>query len=92
VKISIGHLSRLARLSLSDEEKALYENQLNGILNYMETLNELDTKDVDPTSHVIELVNVERDDTPRPCLSREEALMNAPDRTEQFYRVPKILE
>jgi aspartyl-tRNA(Asn)/glutamyl-tRNA(Gln) amidotransferase subunit C len=92
VKISIGHLSRLARLSLSDEEKALYENQLNGILNYMETLNELDTKDVEPTSHVIELVNVERDDTPRRCLRREEALMNAPDRTEQFYRVPKILE
>jgi aspartyl-tRNA(Asn)/glutamyl-tRNA(Gln) amidotransferase subunit C len=92
MKISIEHLSRLARLSLSDEEKALYESQLNGILTYMETLNGLDTKDVEPTSHVIELVNVERDDTPRPCLGREEALMNAPDRTEKFYRVPKIIE
>jgi aspartyl-tRNA(Asn)/glutamyl-tRNA(Gln) amidotransferase subunit C len=92
MRISIDHLSRLARLSLSDKEKALYEGQLNGILHYMETLNGLDTKDVEPTSHVIELVNVERDDTPLPCLGREEALMNAPDRTEQFYRVPKIIE
>jgi aspartyl-tRNA(Asn)/glutamyl-tRNA(Gln) amidotransferase subunit C len=80
MKISIEHLSRLARLSLSDEEKALYESQLNGILQYMETLN------------VIALSNVERDDTPGPSLGREEALMNAPDRTEKFYRVPKIIE
>jgi aspartyl-tRNA(Asn)/glutamyl-tRNA(Gln) amidotransferase subunit C len=92
MKISIEHLSRLARLSLSDEEKALYESQLNGILQYMETLNGLDTKDVEPTSHVIALSNVERDDTPGPSLGREEALMNAPDRTEKFYRVPKIIE
>jgi aspartyl-tRNA(Asn)/glutamyl-tRNA(Gln) amidotransferase subunit C len=92
MKISIEHLSRLARLSLSDEEKALYECQLNGILDYMETLNGLDTKDVEPTSHVVALSNVERDDTPRPSLTREEALMNAPDRTEKFYRVPKIIE
>jgi aspartyl-tRNA(Asn)/glutamyl-tRNA(Gln) amidotransferase subunit C len=92
MKISIEHLSRLARLSLSDEEKALYESQLNGILEYMETLNGLDTKDIEPTSHVVALSNVERDDAPRPSLGREEALMNAPDRTEKFYRVPKIIE
>jgi aspartyl-tRNA(Asn)/glutamyl-tRNA(Gln) amidotransferase subunit C len=92
MKISIEHLSRLARLSLSTEEKALYESQLNGILSYMETLNGLDTRDVEPTSHVIALSNVDRDDESRPSLAREEALMNAPDRTDKFYRVPKIIE
>ncbi len=92
MNISIEHLSKLARLSLSEEEKKLYESQLNGILDFMETLNGLDTKDIEPTSHVVSLDNVEREDAPRPCLEREEALMNAPDRTEKFYRVPKIIE
>ncbi len=92
MNISIEHLSRLARLSLSDEEKALYESQLNGILEYMEALRELDTENVEPTSHIISLDNVDRDDTPRPSLDREDALMNAPDRTDKFYRVPKIIE
>jgi aspartyl-tRNA(Asn)/glutamyl-tRNA(Gln) amidotransferase subunit C len=92
MNISMEHLSRLARLSLSDEEKALYESQLNGILQYMETLKGLDTADVEATSHVLALDNVTRDDAPRPSLEREEALMNAPDRTEKFYRVPKIIE
>jgi aspartyl-tRNA(Asn)/glutamyl-tRNA(Gln) amidotransferase subunit C len=92
MKISIEHLSKLARLSLSEDEKRLYESQLSGILDFMETLNGLDTKDIEPTSHVVSLDNVEREDAPRPCLEREEALMNAPDRTEKFYRVPKIIE
>jgi aspartyl-tRNA(Asn)/glutamyl-tRNA(Gln) amidotransferase subunit C len=92
MKISIEHLSKLARLSLSQDEKRLYESQLSGILDFMETLNGLDTKDIEPTSHVVSLDNVEREDAPRPCLEREEALMNAPDRTEKFYRVPKIIE
>ncbi len=92
MNISIEHLSRLARLSLSNEEKTLYESQLNSILQYMETLKGLDTAEVEPTSHVLSLDNVEREDTPRPCLEREDALLNAPDRTEKFYRVPKIIE
>ncbi|MEJ2696358.1 MAG: Asp-tRNA(Asn)/Glu-tRNA(Gln) amidotransferase subunit GatC [Candidatus Sulfobium sp.] len=90
--ISIEHLSRLARLSLSDDEMKLFGDQLNGILLYMEKLNELDTTGVEPTSHVILLRNVDREDSPRPSLSRDEALMNAPDRTDRFYRVPKIIE
>ncbi len=92
MKISIEHLSGLARLSLSEEEKALYEGQLNSILSYVEKLNELDTSGVEPTSHVISLHNVDREDAPRPSLTREEALMNAPDSTDRFYRVPKIIE
>jgi aspartyl-tRNA(Asn)/glutamyl-tRNA(Gln) amidotransferase subunit C len=89
--ISIGHLAQLARLSLSEEEKDLFESQISGILDYMNALNELDTGDIEPTSHVIELHNVLRDDVCKPSLERESALMNAPEHTEKFYRVPKII-
>ncbi len=92
MKISIEHLSRLARLSLSDEEKELFGSQLNSILSYMDKLNELDTGNVEPTSHVISISNIVREDLPWTSLDREEALMNAPDRTDKFYRVPKIIE
>jgi aspartyl-tRNA(Asn)/glutamyl-tRNA(Gln) amidotransferase subunit C len=91
-KEEIEHISLLARLSLSEEEKELFGSQLSSILDYMEKLNELDTKDIEPTSHVLSLCNVSRDDTPRPSLLKEDALMNAPDRTEKFYRVPRIIE
>ena len=92
MEISIEHLSGLARLSLSDEEKNLFKDQLSSILTYMEKLNELDTRSVEPTSHVLLIRNVEREDSHRPSLSREEALMKAPDHTDRFYRVPKIIE
>ncbi len=92
MKISIEHLSGLARLTLTEEEKSLYEGQLNSILSYVEKLNELDTSGVEPTSHVISLNNVDREDAPQPSLDREDALRNAPDRTDRFYRVPKIIE
>lgn len=92
MKISVEHIARLARLSVSEEEKQLFGPQLNNILGYMEKLNELDTKDVGPTSHVLSLSNVMRDDMPGNSIPREEALMNAPDHTDKFYRVPKIIE
>jgi len=92
MKISIEHLAQLARLSVSDNEKTLFANQIDSILSYMDKLNELDTGNVEPTSHVISLSNVVRDDLPKDSLEREDALMNAPDRTDKFYRVPKIIE
>ena len=90
--VSIDHLARLARLTLAEEEKVLYVNQLDSILAYMETLNGLDTTGVDATAHIISISNVLREDTSRPSLAREDALSNAPDRTDAFYRVPKIIE
>lgn len=90
--ISVEHLSRLARLSLTEDEKERFGGQLSDILKYVETLNELDTRNAEPTSHVIDLRNVTREDEPRESLPRDEALMNAPDGTERFYRVPKIIE
>jgi aspartyl-tRNA(Asn)/glutamyl-tRNA(Gln) amidotransferase subunit C len=50
------------------------------------------TRNVEPTSHVLPLSNVVRDDIPGPSIPREDALMNAPDHTEKFFRVPKIIE
>lgn len=92
MKISVEHLARLARLSLSGEEQKRFSDQINSILSYMEKLNELDTKDVEPTSHVLSISNVMRDDLPKESLNRDDALMNAPDHTDKFYRVPKIIE
>ncbi len=92
MKISIEHIAHLSRLSLSDKEKELFGGQLDSILSYMEKLNELDTRDIEPTSHVIAISNITRDDVQRLSLDREDALMNAPDKTEKFYRVPKIIE
>ncbi len=92
MNISIEHLSRLARVALTEEEKFRYGNQLDNILHYVEKLNELDTKGIEPTSHVVSISNVMREDALRHSLNREDALMNAPDKTDAFYRVPKIIE
>ena len=92
MKISVDNIAGLARLSLSGKEKETFGSQLEGILGYMEKLNELDTKNIEPTSHVLSLSNVMREDAGRPSLPREDALMNAPEHTDKFYRVPKIIE
>jgi aspartyl-tRNA(Asn)/glutamyl-tRNA(Gln) amidotransferase subunit C len=87
----VEHVAALARLSFTEEEKQKLTAQLNEILHYMELLNTLDTSNVQPLSHVIELQNVFRDDVPRPSLPREEALKNAPAHTEEFFKVPKVI-
>jgi aspartyl-tRNA(Asn)/glutamyl-tRNA(Gln) amidotransferase subunit C len=91
-KEEIEHIAMLARLSLSEEEKELFGSQLGSILDYMEQLNGLDTKEIEPTSHVLSLQNVMREDLPGSSLPRTDALMNAPSCTDQFFRVPKIIE
>lgn len=88
----VSHIARLARLHLSQEEKEKFSSQLSNILTYMEKLNELDTSNIEPTSHVIPLKNVFREDRLEPSLSSEEALKNAPDRSDNFFRVPRIIE
>lgn len=88
----VQQIARLARLALREGEAASFGTQLNSILTYVEQLNVLDTSSVEPTAHAIPLQNVVRDDTVRQSLAREEALQNAPDATDRFYRVPKIIE
>ena len=92
MEINVEHIALLARLSISAGEKEKFSRQLGGILDYIKKLEELDTTGIEPTSHVIEMRNVMRDDRLRPSLPKDEALMNAPDRTGDFYRVPKIIE
>lgn len=91
-KEQIQHIAVLSRLNLSEEEKDLFGSQLSSILDYMDQLNELDTRETEPTSHVLSLSNVMRDDILTSSLPREEALKNAPSHSENFYRVPKIIE
>ncbi|MEE8152397.1 MAG: Asp-tRNA(Asn)/Glu-tRNA(Gln) amidotransferase subunit GatC [candidate division NC10 bacterium] len=88
----VEHVARLARLGLSGEEREKMQAQLNAILTYIDKLNQLNTSEIEPTSHVISMTNVFREDAVWSCLSQEEALANAPDRQEFFFRVPRILE
>jgi aspartyl-tRNA(Asn)/glutamyl-tRNA(Gln) amidotransferase subunit C len=92
MKIPVDHIAHLARLRLTEEEKDTFGAQLNSILTYVEKLRELDTSGIEPTSHVLPIGNVMRGDDVRPSLLRNDALMNAPDRGDDFYRVPKIIE
>jgi len=90
--MEIGHVALLARLKLSDEEKELFSRQVGSIIEYIDKMNQLDIKDIEPTAHVLQVSNVFREDTSRPSLSREKALQNAPESNDNFYRVPKIIE
>jgi aspartyl-tRNA(Asn)/glutamyl-tRNA(Gln) amidotransferase subunit C len=88
----VEHVARLSRLALSEAEVERMREQLSGILAYIDTLRAIDTAGVEPTSHAVPLVNVMRDDEIRPCLPQAAALANAPDRSDAFFRVPRIIE
>ena len=88
----VEQVAQLARLALSDEEKQRLTEQLNAILTYMEQLGEVPTEGVQPTAHVLDLVNVLRDDTVRQTLSADAALANAPETVQHFFVVPRIVE
>ena len=82
------HVARLARLRLSEDEVGRMSSELSSILDHIEKINELALDEVEPTSHVIQLENVLREDVPRPSLPRERALEQAPDAAESGFRVP----
>jgi len=88
----VEHVARLARLELTEEEKGRMTAELDGILGYIDKLNQLDTTQVEPTTTVIPMVSVLREDEVRPSLKQEEALANAPDREDVLFRVPRIIE
>jgi aspartyl-tRNA(Asn)/glutamyl-tRNA(Gln) amidotransferase subunit C len=92
MKMDIEKVARLARIELSEEEKATFGKQLDQILNYMEQLNRLDTAGVEPTSHAIPINNVFREDETKPSFSRGEVLEIAPDQEADHFRVPRIIE
>ena len=82
------HVARLARLRLGENEVETMTGELSKVLDHIEKISELDLDDVEPTSHVVELENVLRDDVPRPSLPREKALDQAPDSDGTGFRVP----
>jgi aspartyl-tRNA(Asn)/glutamyl-tRNA(Gln) amidotransferase subunit C len=88
----VEHVARLARLALTEAELERMREQLTAILAHIDTLRALDTEQVEPTSHAVPLENVMRDDEPRPCLPQAAMLANAPDRSTDFFRVPRIIE
>jgi aspartyl-tRNA(Asn)/glutamyl-tRNA(Gln) amidotransferase subunit C len=92
VDIDLEHVARLARLALTEEERARFGPQLEMILEHARKVGEVAAEDVPPTSHPVPRANVYRSDEPRPCLTHEEALSNAPDPFEGRFRVPRIVE
>jgi aspartyl-tRNA(Asn)/glutamyl-tRNA(Gln) amidotransferase subunit C len=91
-KQKVEHVAKLARLELSEQEKDMFTDQLSNILTYVEKLNELDATGVEPTSHVLDISNVARDDAAETSLTQERALANAPEKAAGHYKVPKIIE
>jgi len=92
VEIDIDHVARLARLDLTNEERERLREQLGAILEHAATVGEVATADVEPTAYAIPRSNVLRSDEPRPSLPVEDVLANAPDREDDRFRVPRIVE
>jgi aspartyl-tRNA(Asn)/glutamyl-tRNA(Gln) amidotransferase subunit C len=90
--MEIEYIALLARLRLTEEEKELFSRQLGSIIDYINKLNRLDTSDVEPTSHVLPIKNVFREDRQGVSSERDEILRNAPSKKGGFYKVPKIIE
>jgi aspartyl-tRNA(Asn)/glutamyl-tRNA(Gln) amidotransferase subunit C len=90
-KEEIEHIGWLARIKLSEEEKELFEQQLSSILDYFAVLDEVDTTDVEPTSHVIGLTDVVRQDVPKESLEQSEVLRNAPKKEKGYIKSPRML-
>ena len=87
----VDKIAKLAKLEFSREEKEKLTQQMAQIVEYFEQLNELDTQDVPPTSHVLDIKNVLREDKVEPWLTQEQALTNAPAKKQGFFSVPKVI-
>lgn len=88
----VEKVAKLARLHVTESEKDALAKQLSQILTHVEKLNQYDTTGIEPTSTVLGQVNVFREDRARPSLPTDKALANAPEREEDGFRVPKIIE
>jgi aspartyl-tRNA(Asn)/glutamyl-tRNA(Gln) amidotransferase subunit C len=88
----VAKVALLARLRLTGEELDRFTGQLNSIVDFVAQLGELDTRDVEPLAHGVEVRNVFRDDFVGPSLPREQALANAPRRDAECFLVPAVLD
>jgi aspartyl-tRNA(Asn)/glutamyl-tRNA(Gln) amidotransferase subunit C len=88
----IEHVALLGRLSLTEEEIGVFTEQLNSILGHFEALREADTSAIAGTTHVVPMTNVFREDHCRPSLAPDDALQNAPERSGDYFKVPRVVE
>lgn len=91
-KDDVKHVAELARIEFSEEDIEEFTKQLGNILNYISKLNELNTSNVEPTSHVLDESTPLRDDIVEDWLSKDEVLKNAPKEENGFFVVPKIID
>lgn len=91
-KDAVNYTANLARIELSDKELDHFTGQLDRILAYVDKLSSLNTADLDPTSHVLEMKNVYREDIVKKSLSAPEAIKNAPSKENNLFKVPKIID
>jgi aspartyl-tRNA(Asn)/glutamyl-tRNA(Gln) amidotransferase subunit C len=89
---TVEHVAKLARLELSEADLAKYGSQLGAILDYIQKLEGLDVAGLEPFAHPAESADVFRDDAPKPSIPRDAALANAPEKTAEFFIVPKVVE
>lgn len=88
----VEYVAKLARLNLTDDEREKFTEQLSAILQYADKLNELNTDDIEPTTHVLPLTNVMREDVVKESLSQEKVFRNAPEEEDGQFKVPAVLE
>ena len=91
MKINVKHVAKLANLPLSKDEEEKFEKQLSSIVEYVEQLNSVDTKDVEITSQITGLENVTREDDTTPSLPQEEAISNSKSTHNGLFKVKKVL-
>lgn len=91
MKIDVAHVAKLANLPLTEEEKKKFEGQLSSILEYVNKLEEVETKEVEPTSQVTGQENVTREDEASPSLPQEEVIKHSKNTHNGFFKVPSIL-
>ncbi len=91
-KIDVRYVANLARIKLSDEEVETFQGQLEQIVEYVEKIGELDVSGIEPTSHAHPVQNVFRKDAVTESLARADVMANAPEQTDEQFKVPKIVE
>jgi len=87
----VRHIAKLSRIELTDEQVETFATQLGAILGHFDKLQELDTQNVEPMAHAVEIRNVFGEDRPQPSLAPADALANAPQRDGDFFKVPKVI-
>lgn len=87
----VEHVAWLAHIELTEEEKVLFTEQFNRILEFFRKIDEADTKDAVPTYHVLDLINIYREDETEESLPKEETLRNAPKKENDFFKSPRIV-